>query len=294
MERCVDVESGGALAHRPPLHVRHRPFRNSLPEYNTAAWLQDDWAGHPRLTLNLGVRYDLAMNVYANEVILPPIITEPRPNDTNNFQPRFGFAYTLTDRPSCAAATGGTTATSSRTRRPDERAGEHGVVDIPNDGRPDFPANPFNGPWPTREQLEQRFCSTAQTPRCIRRDTRRKSVSPIAEFTQMPYSHQASIGLQRQVASTMSVEADYVYTGGRDERPTRGHNGTTSIMTYDPATGVNYPYTDISRRPFPEWGPIYMNVMEGRSNYHGLADRLHQTVEQPLAGVGHLYAVGAL
>ena len=42
--------------------------------------------------------FDLAVNVFANEVILPPIITETRPNDTNNFQPRFGFAYTLTDR----------------------------------------------------------------------------------------------------------------------------------------------------------------------------------------------------
>jgi hypothetical protein len=35
-------------------------------------------------------------------------------------------------------------------------------------------------------------------------------------------------------------------------------------------TGINYPFTDISRRPFPDWGPIYMNVMGGRSNSHGL------------------------
>jgi len=205
-------------------------FRNSLPEYNTAAWMQDDWQITSKLTLNLGLRYDLAMNVYANKVILPPMITEPRPNDTNNVQPRFGFAYTLTDRTVLRGGYGryyGDLITGPAGQM--NALANTAVVDIPNDGRADFPANPFNGPWPTKAQLEQRFCSTAQTPTCIRRDTGENSVSPIAEFTKMPYAHQASIGLQHQVASTMSVEADYVYVGGRDERSTREHNGTTSI-----------------------------------------------------------------
>ena len=68
----------------------------------------------------------------------------------------------------------------------------------------------------------------------------------------------------------MSVEADYVYVGGRDERSNQGAQRNNVNMTYDPVTGVNYPHTDISRRPFPDWGPIYMNVMGGRSNSHGL------------------------
>ena len=76
--------------------------------------------------------------------------------------------------------------------------------------------------------------------------------------------------MQRQVGDTMSVEADYVYVGGRDERSNQGAQRNNVNMTYDPVTGVNYPYTDISRRPFPDWGPIYMNVMGGRSNSHGL------------------------
>ena len=45
----------------------------------------------------------------------------------------------------------------------------------------------------------------------------------------MPCAHQASIGVQRQVGDTMSVEADYVYVGGRDERSNQGASGTTSI-----------------------------------------------------------------
>ena len=246
-------------------------FANSLPEYNTAAWVQDDWQITSRLTVNLGLRYDLAMNVFANDVILPPMITEPRPNDTNNFQPRLGFAYTLTDR---TVLRGGyvryygdlITGPAGQMNALASTA----VVDIPNDGRRDFVTNPFNGPWPSMGQLEQRFCSTAQGPNCIRRDTGENSVSPIAEFTKMPYAHQASFGVQRQVGDAMSIEADYVYVGGRDERSNQGAQRNNVNMTYDPVTGVNYPYTDISRRPFPDWGPIYMNVMGGRSNSHSL------------------------
>src|SRR5206468_11670000 len=67
-----------------------------------------------------------------------------------------------------------------------------------NDGRPDFALNPFNGPWPTQAQLEARFCSTARTATCVRRDTGQDFLAPPAAYTKMPYSHQASIGMQRQ------------------------------------------------------------------------------------------------
>ena len=112
--------------------------------------MQDDWQITSRLTLNLGLRYDLAMNVFANEVILPPIITEPRPNDTNNFQPRLGFAYTLTDRTVLRGGYGryyGDLITGPAGQM--NALANTAVVDIPNDGRRDFLTNPFNGPWPT-------------------------------------------------------------------------------------------------------------------------------------------------
>jgi hypothetical protein len=70
--------------------------------------------------------------------------------------------------------------------------------------------------------------------------------------------------VQHQIGDTMSVEANYVYTAGRLEETV--HNANVS---YDPATGANYNFNDISRRPFPEWGAVLLEYLEGYSNYHG-------------------------
>jgi TonB-dependent receptor-like protein len=178
-----------------------------VPEYNYAGWVQDDWAITSKLTLNLGLRYDAALNVWANHFGLAPIVEADRPNDLNNFQPRVGFAYTLTNRTVIRGGYGryyGDLITGLA----GQMAGitKSAVVEVQNDGRPDFAANPFNGPWPTQAQLEAQFCSTARTPACVRRDTGQDFLAPPAEFTKMPYSHQASLGMQRQLTATMGRE----------------------------------------------------------------------------------------
>jgi hypothetical protein len=68
----------------------------------------------------------------------------------------------------------------------------------------------------------------------------------------------------------MSFDVDYVFVGGRDERTTQGTQLNNINLSYDPITGVNYPFTDISRRPFPDFGALAMNVMGGLSNSHSL------------------------
>ena len=73
-------------------------FPNQYGQPKYAGWAQDDWRMTTRLVLNLGLRYDLSINAWANDLGFEPFYRAGRPNDTNNLQPRVGFAYQLNDR----------------------------------------------------------------------------------------------------------------------------------------------------------------------------------------------------
>lgn len=70
---------------------------------NFAFFLQDDWKAHPRLTLNLGLRYDVStvsrerngnlQNFDLKTLKFTPKGQKLHDMDTNNFGPRVGFAF---------------------------------------------------------------------------------------------------------------------------------------------------------------------------------------------------------
>ena len=68
-----------------------------------AGYVQDDWRVHPRLSLNLGVRYEIDTDVNnisrVDELnpIVVPFVKLPRQRDTNNWAPRVGFNWSTTD-----------------------------------------------------------------------------------------------------------------------------------------------------------------------------------------------------
>ena len=240
-------------------------FRQPIDQNKIGAWAQDDWKIGSRLTLNLGVRYDLTTNAFANDYALPPFMEAGRPDDTNNIQPRFGVAYTLNDRTVLRGGAGlyyadvlSTdalwTITSVNVNR----------IAVDNDGRPDFAANPFNGPLPTLEQASLRYCHVRNVPGCLFRDA--QELAPPPKYADFSYSWQTSIGVARQLGTDMAIEVDYVSNRNRNEKIIQDNMN----LTFNPATGANYPFSDRSRRPFPEWGIIGMIPHTGRSNYHGL------------------------
>ena len=241
-------------------------FNLLTPRHVMGAWLQDDWAIKPRFTLNLGVRYDLTTNSFENSVGIGPFLPANRPNDTNNVAPRLGFALSLTPRTVVRGGAGkffGDVHNPHFTRAFAQQISPERAYD----GRPDFAANPFNGPVPSYDAVLASLCSVSNVPGCLRRELPFTIYGPWAEI---PYSYQASVGVQRQLAATMAIDADYIYTGER--KVSWNETGYNINLSYNPATGVNYPFSDISRRPYPEYGAIDMWIPTGaRSNYHALS-----------------------
>jgi hypothetical protein len=242
----------------------------ALPKYG--AWAQDDWTIGPRVTLNLGVRWDMVWNAFAEEVTVLPWTTANRPQDLNNVQPRVGVAYSLNNR---TVLRGGGGIYYADVTSPNiqwaESAASIATIAANNDGRPNFASNPFNGPLPSFSAATKLFCyANNSAPGCLFRDLIELPPPP-GKLANVTHSWQTSVGFQRQLGSDMSLESDYVFTGSRAEHRIQDN---VNIL-YDPATGLPLNYnTQVGgrfvNRPFPDWGIVGLYLMNGWSNYNGL------------------------
>src|SRR5258705_8066858 len=125
-------------------------YKQETPKEIAAAWVQDDWTITSRLTLNLGLRYDISKGQFAERVAILPWVPSGRSIEPNRFVPRVGFAYTLDDRTVIRGGTGeefdGVSAHGSSWT---ERYGGREInAQVANDGRADFAGNPWNGRAP--------------------------------------------------------------------------------------------------------------------------------------------------
>ncbi len=228
-----------------------------------AAWFQDDWAVKNRLTLNLGIRYDLDIGAQGEKEHYEPWLSGHRPSDRNNVAPRLGFAYQLTNRTVIRGGYGlFFTELENDASHQSHLLVEHTTLTLINDGRPDWAANPFNGPKPTRDQVSAKACDvTHNAPGCYQRSVTNEI--PFGKHD-TSYSHMVSMGVQRQLGQVMAFESNFVFTGGRKDEYAPNIN-----LSYNPATGANYPFTDITHLPFPEWGIVRAEIMTERTNYRG-------------------------
>src|SRR6266571_3408957 len=240
-------------------------FLTPIRMHKYGAWVQDDWKIGTRLTLNLGARYDLLWNAFAQNVTFEPFEKPGRPQDANNVQPRAGFAYQLDDKTVIRGGSGlyYNDVLNTNVLWPMSPL-TIAVIAVNNDGRADFAANPFNGPLPTYAQALQRFCNANNVTGCLRRDLQEQA--PIPDYAHVTHSWQTSIGVARQLGNDMAFEADYVNTRSRDEKSIQDNVN----ITFNPATGIPYPFSDIAHRAFPEYGLIGMIPHTGLSDYHGL------------------------
>jgi hypothetical protein len=279
-------------------------FNVLLDSQKAGMWAQDDWKVSSNLTLNIGFRYDLTLNGFANDVEVLPWQQAGMPEDFNNIQPRIGFAYQLNDR---TVIRGGSGLYYGDAIGADFSFATGNAqisnVEYSNDGRANFALDPTNGAGlPTYDQALTRFCdSPAQAANFAAWQARGfTGAAPcltraLQEFRgpfdviHVPRTWQTSVGFQRQFGNTVAVEADYVYSQGRDEKDVIDNVN----LTFNPATGANYPAADRARRVDPKWGNASMSVHTGRSSYHALvtqvtkrfADRWQASATYTLSGL---------
>jgi hypothetical protein len=184
-----------------------------------SSFAQDKWRVNPRLTVSLGVRYDL------EKMPIPetddPLVSKA-PVDVNNFAPRVGLTYDLSGGKSVARGgfgrfferehleligglwTGTPFSTSSTQTFP--AAGP----DLgPRNGR--LPTDPFlvNGPVINTALLQQLFGTGGQL-------TRNQTATWDNSTRRNPYTDEYTIGYERQLAPSVAVSADVVHQMSRD------------------------------------------------------------------------------
>ncbi|HEX8117303.1 MAG TPA: TonB-dependent receptor, partial [Pyrinomonadaceae bacterium] len=230
-----------------------------------SGYVQDDWKATPKLTLNLGLRYDYATWPYEASGRLTNLDPETgklftpanspvgkslvRP-DRNNFAPRLGLAYQWNDATVFRAGYG-------RFYMLFERAGSEDqlALNLPNLVQNNVTAANTSS---TANNIRLRtgfnlsLNPSAVDPRLVRL----RAINPDAV---MPSVDQWNVGVQRLLPGSTVFTADYVGTKGTHLSVLRNLNQQL-FNAAGVGTGVI---------PYPNLGPIEYRDNGGNSNYHG-------------------------
>ena len=233
--------------------------------YQMGLYLQDSWKIQPNFTLNLGVRYDVDWRIETLNVVsnTPPFELESATSgDYNNFGPRVGFAWDPGNSQKTVIRGGYgvyyqnffqavafvSQVLSGRIRQ----------VFLPLTGIPGIGATSAEifGFYRATGQLGQAALDTFN----INPGTTPSVILPGSPDAANPYSHHASLGVERKLSADANLELDYVL-----------NRGVHLIRSRD----VNVRAVGPNRFALPALDPrfIQINMVEtsGSSIYHGFS-----------------------
>ncbi len=251
-----------------------------IPRPTYAAWFGDTWRPTNKLTLNLGVRYDLDWGAMA-----PPFVNETdviidnglfsenvgyRNNirDTKNISPRLGVNYDISGDGSFTLR-GGTglyyMAPVSELAFVHQMFNGQRVItnSWDNDGLPGFVSLDANA-GPQRGVTDVDVVAAAARGELLQP----QAVFVIGHDYQLPVSWQTTGGFQKQIGDVSAFDVDVTYFKGSDMGANRDPN-----LFYDPVTGVNHHPTALGDdgnqlygRPRSDYGRISLYNSSGRGN----------------------------
>ncbi len=201
-------------------------FNYGLRRNIIGTWLQDDWKFTPRLTLNLGVRYDNDIGMLNPGFTLKSGLAVPNHGDNNNIAPRVGFTWDVRgDRKTVIRGGAGLYYADIEANQYYDQLLFNGVTTIQasvdgSKGGVNL-LNPFPGASYAAFQA-----GTVPIPQ--------QALQLVDPNAQTPYTFQASGGFERQLSPNWTISADYVYYRVYHEWVRLDQN-----LIYDPTTGFN-------------------------------------------------------
>jgi outer membrane receptor protein involved in Fe transport len=269
----ADLQLGAPINGNISILEGTRGFRR----HELGFYLQDDWKATDRLTLNLGLRYELyptypwtevgnrMAQFVAERAALVPVGTNGISAtgvkvDKNNWAPRVGLAYKLNDKTVVRSGFGVFYAA------PQYEISRNLAVNPPFAGAFAYTNNQLD--FPGARRIDQGFDRTFRAEG--------STFNGIDPNLRMPYVLQWNFNVQRQLPSSLLLTVAYVGTKGvklRDE---------VNINQPRPGPGAIPP-----RRLFPVYNDIAMTQFRANSSYNAL----QTTLERRLAkGLNLLFA----
>jgi hypothetical protein len=251
----------------PTQYTESLPTYANIPTKTMAAYLQDDWRVRDGLTLNLGLRYDLQVGSFNENVpdllnkiqdklgrngsfpVDPSVIPQPTSGrgDHNNFGPRVGFAWDPGNNgiTNIHAAYGMFYDNMRTLQNFGELTWPQSETVIIN--KPSFP-DPYNG------QSRDQFVTTAPP-----------NISVMSNATVSPYAHQVDVGVNRIIGRQIALSADVTMVSRFSDRDT---------------VDLNLPDQVTHQKPFPQFGRVSFWQSTADNTYRALLLKVEKRMSQ--------------